>query len=246
MPVFRSGGEIYQTEGSDFVWATTRRPALLFPSAAVTLTNFDISYPDLAKSNGYGFTWYRDPIFGTDTTACASYVTINPQEWDSGLTHVCDLPAQANYFELELSLSRIVAPSPWLGTAIPALLGTGQHMPDGNAALIEGIGPFVRMFAFERSGNAVHLRRKQSVANDGPTIPWNSGNNNDNGSGGMRPGFTYGGSPNAWPSHVIEQRTGGNIYKRRGEVNQCSLADPTNYSSLWRGTVTVTPGYIAP
>ena len=241
--VFGSGGNITHTDGSRVVWSSTRRPAILLPSAAVTLTNFDIAYPDLAKSNAYGFTYVSSPYA---LSACNSFVSVDPQEWDSGLSYVCGLPAGANYFEVEASLSRVVTPSQWLGHVIPGLLGANV-MPDGNSALIEGLGPLIRMFSFERSGNSVYLRRKQSVAdNGGPSVPWNSPNNNDNGSGGYKIGFTYGGNPNAWPSYAIEFRTGGNIAKRRGESNACSLSDPTNYASTWRGTVTITPGYIKP
>lgn len=242
MGVFGDGTNITHVDGSRVVWSTTRRPALLLPDSAVTLTNFDIAYPDLAKSNAYGFTYVTSPIM---LTACTSFVSVNPQEWDSGQSFVCNLPAGANYFEVEMTISRIVTPSTWLGMAIPGLLGSGKAMPDGNSALIEGIGPLLRMFAFERSGNAVYLRRKQSVAdNGGPTVPWNSPNDNNSGSGGYRAGFTYGGNPNAWPAYAIQQKSGGNVAKRRGEANACSLVDPTNYASTWRGTVTVTPGYI--
>lgn len=243
--IFGSNGNITHVEGSRVVWSNTRRPALLLPENAVTLTNFDIAYPDFTKSDAYAFTKGGAVI---EVTACASFISIDPQEWDSGLSFVCNLPALANYFEIEMAMTRIVVPSTYIGTGqpIPALLGAGQHMPDGNSGLIEGIGPIVRMFSFERVGNAVYLRRKQSVSNMGPTVPWNSPNNNDTGSGGQRPGWTYGGNPNAWPAYHIESRAGGSINKRRGESNGCSLADPTNYASLWRGTVTITPGYIAP
>jgi len=246
--VFGSNGNITHTEGSRVVWSNTRRPALLLPNDAVTLTSFDIAFPDLAKSNAYGFTHFTDPLFGGTQSACVSWVSVDPQEWDSGLSFVCNLPAASNYFEVEMTMSRIVTPSTWLGTGapIPGLLGSGQHMPDGNSAIIEGIGPVIRMFSFERSGNAVYLRRKQSVTDAGPRVPWNSGNNNDTGTGGMRAGFTYGGNPNAWPAYTIEQKTTGDFQKRRGGSNACSLADPTNYASTWRGTVTITPGYIAP
>lgn len=246
--VFGSSGAITHVEGSRVVWSNTRRPALLLPDDAVVLTNFDIAYPDFSKSNAYGFTYYVDPLFGTASSACVSWVSIDPQEWDSGLGYVCDLPPECNYFEIEMTMSRIVTPSTYLATGlpIPILLGSGTHMPDGNAAVIEGIGPIVRMFSFERSGNAVYLRRKQSVTNAGSVVPWNTPNDNDSGSGGYRIGFTYGGNSSAWPSYTIEQKTGGAIGKRRGEGNSCSLADPTNYASTYRGTVTVTPGYIAP
>lgn len=245
MPVYNDGlGNIYHTDGSRVVWSTTRRPALLLPDSAVTLTNFDISFPDFSKDNAYGFAYNIDD-FGFQFSSCVSLISINPQEWDSGLSFVCNLPANSNYFETEITLSRIVTPSTYMDVSIPDTFGSGaQHMPDGNSAIVESIGPIVRMFSFERSGNAVYLRRKQSVTNAGNTVSWNSPNNNDSGSGGYRAGWTYGGNPQAWPAYRVETKNTGGIDKRRTGGNPCSLSDPSNYSSLWRGTVTITPGYI--
>lgn len=244
MPVFGDGTGITHTDGSRIVWSTSRRPAILVPSATVTLTNFDIYYPDFSKSNAYGFTFVTTPVA---LTACTSFTSINAQEWDSGLSFVCNLPPSSNYFEIEAEFSRITTPSTYMDQVIPILIGSGGLMPDGNSLICEGIGPIVRMFSFERSGNTVQLRRKQSVTdNGGPSVPWNSPNNNDTSIGGYRAGFTYGGNPNAWPAWSIEQKSGGAIAKRRGESNACSLTDTSDYTSLYRGTVTVTPGYIAP
>lgn len=246
MAVFNDeNGNIYHTDSSRIVWSTTRRPALLMPDDAVTLSSFDVSFPDFSKSDAYGFSYRSagDFLF----SSCVSFTSVNPQEWDSGLSFVCDLPAGANYFETDITLSRIVTPSPYLDSPIPDVFGSGtRHMPDGNSAIVEAIGPMVRMFAFERVDNAVYLRRKQSVTNAGQVVPWNSGNNNDTGSGGMRPGWTYGGNPNAWPFYRLDSKNTGHVNKRRGGDNPCSLIDVSNYASLWRGTVTITPGYIAP
>jgi hypothetical protein len=255
VPVFNDAlGNITHTEGSRVVWSTTRRPALLLHEQAVTLNNFDISFPDFAKSNCYGFAYATDMI-GFDFSSCVSMVSLNPQEYDSGLSFVCNLPAGANYFETEITLSRIISPSTFLDVAIPDVFGSGaRHMPDGNSAIVEAIGPMVRMFSFEQIivkdangvvlSNKIYLRRKQSITNAGAQVAWNSGNNNNTGSGGYRAGWTYGGDPNAWPSYRIDSRNSGGIDKRRGSNNQCSLSDPTNYASTWRGTVTITPGYI--
>jgi hypothetical protein len=247
VPVFNDAlGNIIHTEGSRVVWSTTRRPALLLHEQAVTLSNFDISFPDFAKSNCYGFAYATDMI-GFDFSSCVSMISLNPQEYDSGLSFVCNLPAGANYFETEITLSRVVAPSTFLDKPIPDVFGSGaRHMPDGNSAIVEAIGPMVRMFSFERSGNAVYLRRKQSITNAGPQVQFNSGNNNNGSGGGFRAGWTYGGDPNAWPAYRIDSRNSGGIDKRRGSGNQCSLSDPTNYASTWRGAVTITPGHIKP
>jgi hypothetical protein len=248
MPVFNSGGDIVHSDGSDIVWSTTRRPALLLPDEAVTLINFDFAYPDFSKSNAYGFDIGTDG-FGATRTSCASYASINPQEWDSGLSFVCNLPASANYFEVEVLLTRIVEPSTFLGEPIPKALKEGQKvLLDGGSAIIERIGPIVRLFRFEKSGAAVYLRRKQSVTDAGNQGIWTPGNAVYSGSGGKLEGFTYGGSPNAWPAYLLQAKgPGGSIHKERGAgADSCSLTDTSDFASTWRGTVIITPGYIEP
>ena len=242
MPVFRSGGDIVHTDGSRIVWSTSRQPAVLLPSAAVTLTNFDIAFPDLAKSNAYAFD------LGGGTSACMSMVTISPQQNTYGPTAVATLPASANYFEVTVNLTRIVNPSTYLGEAIPKVIAEGQDVHlDGAAAVLERTGPLARIFWFERSGNTVNLYRKQSVTNAGQRVTWTSGNSIYYPGGGWREGWTHGGDANGWPAYMIETRSTGHIDKKRDStVNRCSLTDPTNYASTWRGTVTITPGYIAP
>jgi len=246
MPVFGANNIITHVNDSRVVWSSTRRPALLLQQAAVTLHDFDIAYPDFIKNNAYGFAATNDN-WG-QYSSCASFVTIVPHEWDSGQSFVCTLPEKANYFEVELNMVRIVHPSAYLGLAIPELLAPGnRHMPDGGSAIIEGIGPMVRMFAFERIGSAIYLRRKQSVTlmKGGTPVPWNPGNATHYPNGGMRNGWTHGGAGQGWPAFLIESKANGNFDKTRHGSNACSLADPTNYASLWRGTVTITPGYIA-
>lgn len=241
MPVFNSGKDIFHNEGSRVVWSTTRRPALLMPDSRIVIDPFTVQFPDFAKANAYGF------AVSNNRTTCMSILTIRPQEWDSGLSELADLPAQCNYFETEITLSRIKTPSTFMKFAFPDCWASGRtHMCDGGA-LLESMGPIARIFTLERVGNKLYLRRKQSVKDDGPQFPWNSGNNNDTAAGGMRNGWTYGGggnAPNAWPAAEIDYKAGGNVQKRRGGSNQCSLNDPTDYESIWRGRLVITPGYI--
>lgn len=246
MPVFYDGTNVIHSDGSRIVWATNRRPANLLPSAAVVLTNFDIAFPDFAKSNAYGFDIGED-FFGTVKTTCASYTSIDPQSWDSGQTLVCTVPASSNYFEVRINMSRVFTPSTYMGVSIPMEIAENVDvLLDGGSVILERIGPLVRIARFEKVGNSIYLRRKQSVYNAGNVVPWVPGNAVYTGSGGKQEGWTYGGSPNAWPSYLIQANgPGGTIHKERG-TGACSLVDPTNYASTWRGTVTITPGYIKP
>lgn len=244
MPVFNDAeNNIFHTEGDRIVWSTTRRPALLLPDQAVTIDPFTVQFPDFAKSNAYGFTYTSSP---TTLSACMSMITINPQEWDSGLSLLATIPSECNYFETEITLTRTKTPSSFMGLAIPDGWGSGStHFCDGGA-LMESTGPIIRIFTIERVGNQVFLRRKQSVRDGGDRFPWNSGNNNESGSGGYREGWTYGGDRRGWVATQRDYKTGGNIAKRRGESNQCNLSDNTDYESIWTGRLVLTPGYIKP
>lgn len=246
MTVFRSGDDIFHTDESRVVWSTSRRPAVLLPEAATVLTSFDIAFPDFAKNNAYAFD-LGSTTFGSVST-CLSMVTIVPQQNTYGPTAVATLPASANYFEVSVNLVRVGNPSTWLGVEMPKSLAEGRDvLLDGNSAVVERVGPLARIFWFERSGNTVNLYRKQSVADLGARVPWTPGNALYYPNGGWREGWTHGGNAKGWPAHVIETRgPGGAIDKKRDGSNACSLSDPTNYASTWRGTVTITPGYIVP
>ncbi len=245
MPVFRSGDEVYQTEGSEIIWSTTRAPVLLVPGQATTLSSFDIAFPDFVKDNAYGL----DVSTGIVTrTGCATFSSIAPQEWDSGLGGpIATLPAGANHFEIEVELTRVFNPSTYLGVQFPKSLAEGHRTwLNGGSCEVERIGPIIRIFRFERSGNSIYLRRKQSVRDSGNQHIWTPGNTQYSGSGGYLEGWTYGSNPKAWPAFLLDAKAGGNINKRRGEVNACSLVDTTNFASVWRGTVIITPGHIKP
>lgn len=248
MPVYNSAGEIYHTEGSDILWSTTRRPVILLPDEAITLTNFDISFPHPTMDNAYALDVTIDPVFGTITTNCASYIGFRPQEFDSGLSAaIATLPAGANHFEVEVEMTRIVNPTNYLGKAFPKSLAEGERTwLNGGSCQVERAGPLVRIFRFERSGNNICLRRKQSIKDAGDQGIWAPGNSQTTGSGGYQEGWTYGADPKMWMANLIQQKSGGNVNKRRGEVNACSIVDNSDYSSTWRGTVIITPGYIQP
>lgn len=243
MPIFKDeANNIFHTEGDRTVWSTQRRPALLFPNDTITVNPFTVSFPDFAKSNAMAFA--IQTTGGFDASSCLSIITINPQSWDSGLSLVANLPSQCNYFETAITLTRTKTPSTYLNLPFPDNWSSGStHLSDGGA-LMEAIGPITRIFSLERVGNGLYLRRKQTVRNAGQQVGWNSGNNNSTGAGGMRNGWTYGGDPNAWLAAQRDMRNSGNIDKRRGGPNQCSLDDNTDYSSIWTGSLVITPGYI--
>lgn len=244
MSVFNDDfNNIYHTSGSRVVWSTTSRPVLLLPSARVTIPSIDISWPHFATANIYGYS--QATVGGFDSYAASSYISVVPQEWDSGLSLVANLPSGANYFQVDLNFSRIVAPQQWLQTTIPTMLAQGQWQTlDGASAIAERIGPMVRMFSFERSGNSVYLRRKQSVINAGEQVAWLSGNNPVGGGGAQRSGWTWGGTLGnlGHAASLRDQRF--TSFSNRGQSNMAAIDDNTNFSSTWRAAIVITPGYI--
>lgn len=241
--IFNEGADIFHTQGSRVVWSTTRRPVVLLPNNKVTLNSFDIAWPHPATSDAYGYS--ATTSGGFTAYAAASFVTIVPQEWDSGLTAVATLPAGCNYFQVDVNLARINSLSSYLGYGEPPVLLPSEqwHTLDGASAVAERFSLLVRIFRFERIGNTVYLRRKQSVANVGARFPWLSGNNPTNGAGGQRNGWTYGsGGINGHPVSMRAQAF--NAFSNRGQSGMAATDDNTNYASTWRGTVIITPGYI--
>lgn len=243
MPVFGSAGVITHSEGSDIRWSNTRAPAKLLTSEIV-LTNFDVAFPDISKSNAYAFdVGSSGPI---TRAACMSIVTAIPQSWDSGAQLVATIPALANYFEVQAYLTRIVEPSQRMGQPIPKVFPESKWVTlNGRGALIERAGPLARIFRFERIGNGIYLRRKQSVTSAGAQFSWNPSNSTTFPGGGQRPGWTHGGNPDGWFFYEVQTKGPSSVLDvNRGQGNQCSLADPTNYASTWRGTVVITAGYL--
>lgn len=243
MTVFNDGTNIYHTQGSRVVWSTTSRPVLLLPASKVSIPTIDISWPHFQTANIYGYS--QTSTGGFDSYAAASYISVVPQEWDSGLSFIANLPPGCNYFQLDLIFSRIASPGIWLQSTIPTLMAEGQWQTlDGASAIAERIGPMVRMFRFERSGDAVYLRRKQSVINAGEQIAWNPGNATTFPGGGQRSGWTWGGTLGnlGHPVSLRGQRFVAN--SNRGQANMAPIDDNTNYSSTWRCALNITPGYI--
>lgn len=243
MSVFRSGGQIFHTEGARTVWSTTRRPVLLLPAQKVTIPSLDLSWPHLTTANAYGYSAISSG--GFTSYSAASFITMVPQEWDTGLLPIATIPAGCNYFQVDVNFNRIATPTGYMGTTIPMLLPAGQWQTlDGASATAERIGPFARIFRFERVGTTIYLRLKQSVRNAGEVVPWLSGNNPTNGAGGQRNGWTWGGT-NGNLGHIYSQRgTTFSAFGNRGQSGMAPIDDNTNLASIWRGAVIITPGYI--
>lgn len=239
MPLFGDGTSITHSVGSRVVWSTSRPPLKLL--SAPIISPITVSYPDVAKGNAYGYNRRTSTIV---LEACTSWVTMIPSSWDSGLSLVATVPGGANYFEARMSLARTSNPSNYMGEPVPKVFPEGGWVTlNGRGAVIERIGNMVRTFRFERVGNGIYLRRKQSVFNNNgnPTAPWASGNDPHT------PGFTWGGSPIGWICHTIEEKilASSSNNRRRGDSGACSLSDPTNYASSWSGVIEITPGYMS-
>jgi hypothetical protein len=251
--VYPQAGHIIFEKSGRVVWSSALRPVNLLPDAyRIVLGNFDITYPDLHKNNAYGFDKGNDPITGFEETSCVSFASIVPGEWGPGRANdlprqlLGNVPAGINYLEVQVALWRVFEPSAYLGLPIPKIIQEGQFiLLDGGFAEVEGVGPFRRAFAVVQDGTGVYLERYQSALNPGNIGIWTPGNAVYYSSGAKREGWTHGGRPDALPAFMLDTKgPSGNVNKERGGSNACSLNDTSNYSSVWRGTIIVTPGYI--
>lgn len=244
--VYSSAGQIILVDDVGHkVWASNLAPVNMLPDAnRILKTNYSLSWPDFAKANAYGF---DKSSSGGGSTTCASFITVRaPQEYSSSAIVLGTVPVGVNHIIVEVNLTRTKDPSPYLTTVIPPAIAEGKTLLlDGGSAIVEMIGPWRRSFDIVLSGTQVLLTLRQSVYNGGNAAPWNANNAVKDAAGGYKKGWTWGISPTG---HIVALREtkgpSGNIEKWRGGGNQCSLADNTDYSCIWKGAITITPAYI--
>lgn len=248
--LYPKNGHIYLENGAYRTWSSDGRPVNLMPLAQRRNVPLTVSFPDFQKRNAYTYDIYTRYIGSVPVStqdACASWVTILPQEWVSGDTILAPMLAGCNFLDVRVTISRTKSPTKRLAFEASNLVPTQQtFLPGGSCPCEEG-GIWWRGFEIVVAGANIVLRRRQTVY-DGPSgIPWRPGNSVYQ-NGVPAEGWTYGGGSNAQNGHLaqmIQGKSGGSIGKHRGGSNACSLADNTDFSSIWTGTVQLWPGYIA-
>lgn len=260
-----SGDIIVEGDGGRVVGSLARRPAVLLPEASwITLSGKQIIFPDFRKTTVYGYVRGVDrtgpPVGDIPMDGCLTAACIPAQEWgpdgvgDGTFTNnlpqeiLATVPNGVNYLDVRVSLTRTKNPTNYLNLAVPALLAGNQVLCEGGSALVEAVGPWRRSFWIGLSGSDIVLRRYQSV-----NLPAAAQHPTSWVTGGIDIGWSHhGGVGSNQPNlaHIIQTKQGthpGSTYPRgRSGADRCSLTDNSDFSSIYTGTITIMPGYIAP
>lgn len=226
------------------VWDTDYPPVNWMPvSSRITLSGFTISFPDFSKGGAYGYNRY--PFAGTEFDTCISICGLVPQFWTSGWSTVATVPLGCNAIDVRGTVTRTKNPSQNLSSNVSNLLyAGGETVFVGGWCPVEGEFTWVRVFEFRLNGNNVQFRRSQSTrqATSGEVPSWTSDYNT--------PGWSWWGAPDIVPVGQIDLSNGelgGGGSRRRGGDLGCSMnTSGFDFSSVYTGTITIRPGYIAP
>ncbi|HEV7344143.1 MAG TPA: hypothetical protein VGN60_00730 [Devosia sp.] len=251
----------------------TQVPMLnLVPGAAITLTGYSISWPDLWKGTLYYQTRQTVetvPGVFADYFGCSTWAGLVEQEWgpaEAAPNNLPDIaigtvPAGTDYLEVWVTLTRTVNPANILDLALASNFPEGLPVKlDGHSCVVEEFGGVARQFEFVLSGTSVLLRRYQSVNALGGIVQPGFLRNNPSGAAGNAEFFYPGtnapvdGSKYATHGQRIQQlgpdkdipthRPPGKEWGSSNNV-PCSM-DMTgiSYASTWTGDIIIKPGFI--
>lgn len=254
-----SAGRLLIEKDSVPIFDTDAFPVQFYPIAQEITVSKTITFPDFVKANSYGFA--RGAQGSNFVNSCQSYVTLPYQEWgpaaiapptDYNLSDevIGTVPGETDVLLVRVNLNRTTNPSAINGNAIPVTFDAGQWVQvDGGALIVEMLPPMTRMLSIVLSETLnpngtrnVLLRRVQSVSKKLYTYWRGDGNPQVS-------GWTYGGTRGRY-GHIVSliQAKGptfgpdGWSGLARGNSGQCSLVDNTNYSSVYSGQISITPG----
>lgn len=180
-----------QVVQSDEVVFDTDRPSitLLPDSQRIVITGMTVTFPSLIMARAYYRNqsgagsicelwstlfwqeWGPDEVLHNE-----AYFSANPSGSIPGPTtrnlpqqYLGSLPANSNYQDIRVRLTRTVTPPPFFGLEPPFMFppnGEWITLPGGSCP-VEAFEPMTRHFDIVRSGNDMYLRRYQSVTNTG-------------------------------------------------------------------------------
>jgi hypothetical protein len=247
---YQLGGGKLTASADGKVYLDATRKALQLIPAPIVLNGYSIAWPDFPKGNAYFYDRISAPV-GGDSTMCRSYITLTPQEWQGADIVLGTVPVGTNSIDVQIvSFARTKDPSPVLGRAVPKCIRAGATLTlDGGSCTVETYAFFSRLFEIVLGGSdadltprPVILRRYQSVR-DAVTVSWNPTNSGVATAAGL--GWSYGGANGIKGRIVsyIQQKgyDGGSTHNRNNGGNACDLTDNTDFSSIWTGTIIVTP-----
>lgn len=239
--IFRSQPDrFYAEQDGKIVFDTEAFPVQFFGQGAeILVEDQSIEFPDAVKGNAYSYG--RGTYEGSLRTGCASYITIGPQEWSED-TVLGTVPEGTDMLLAFVKLTRTVTPSQILSKTIPVCIEQGKWVNATGGIVLEALAPMVRILQFFIDGTNVVMRQKQSVLNKSYTF-WRTDNNPS------LSGWTYAGAAGK-KGHIVYgpvQSKGPQLdpslaLNARGTATQCSLTDPTDYSSTYVGDIQIIPG----
>lgn len=259
-----SGGVLTITRDGVVNLDTSRPLMNLVPSAAIELSAYDISFPDLHQ--GVIYHQHREsPIIGTDRFGCMSFAGLVEQEWgpaEASPRTIADVvlgavPAGTDYLDVRVNLTNSVVPAGWFDLPMRSNIPPGEWVKlEGGSCLIEGFPGLRRLFEIVVIGSNAVLRRYQSVTKDGQqarsTYVQSTANTTNPGPyRGFIPktNAPVDGSKNALYGAIIEGKGLDDTPLTPGAwgpsgSNACSTTSPS-YASTWSGDIIITPGRIS-
>lgn len=272
-----------QVVQSDEVVFDTDRPSitLLPDSQRIVITGMTVTFPSLIMARAY----YRNASGAG--SICELWATLFWQEWGpdegyynelNGLNpgpttrnlpqqYLGSLPANSNYQDIRVRLTRTVTPPPFFGLEPPFMFppnGEWITLPGGSCP-VEAFQPMTRHFDIVRSGNDMYLRRFQSVTNtNSPLAPggysqsnisvnqsgWNSRAQIYHGAGTPSDGTSptvLNPASNTQLATLISRNGPSNdgTSKRPGGAGQC-LGSYPDLTSTYSVDIIITPGIYKP
>lgn len=232
--------------------------AVLAPSEALTLTDYEIEFPDFYKGIIWTLVNDRNVVLDTYEGSGSSYIGLVGQEWGNGKTYdIADLvlgaaPPGANYLDIQANLTNTVVPAK-VNADVPLLkaIPAGKWTRfSGSSCRIEGHASIRRSIDILIEDGQIILRRWQSVQDTvGQKERISQSISTSNGQ------FTYyvPGSPGTNAGYSTGH------YASLGEWldNATSGSNPTavfnalsknttlkSYRSVWTGSLIITPGRV--
>lgn len=264
-------GRLWVEEDGRTALDTSASMTNLIPSETITLTSYDITFPNLYYGTIFEQVRQGPDMFGSYTFGCSTWIGIVAQEWgptaagsyDYNISDVVltTVPTGTDYLDCWVNLTRTVNPGNIFDLQLSSNFPQGQWVKlEGGSCLIEEFGGVSRLFEIRLSGTNVILRRYQSAAEGGnssiPVLRSNPGATIGNetffypGTNAPVDGSKYAlygqkiqelGPDRNGPTH----RPSG---KEAGSSNNvpCSMSTSgISYASTWTGSIKITPGRIS-
>lgn len=159
--------------GSETRWSSDFPPVNLLPEADWIETSLSVAFPDFTKFVNYGHSrWWEPPTWpgpGTEWTpsesgdTCVSITMIEPENRVLGPTDIGTIPADANYIDVRVKLSRTNDPYSFRDQTVPPLIPDEWVSLPGGSCMVEATEIWRRSLDIVLSGSTVQLIRRQSV-----------------------------------------------------------------------------------